>query len=261
MSLFDATIDCDTNFVYKKYRDDISELIAYIEVYLHDLPASIMAIVAELFQTISVCETDDDFSSKPELVSMLDNTTWEVVQYLKKYSVCLFIAKIQEYKKIFRKHKYKGVLMDDKCKFHIVARQMENRLCNTFSNNLRSCYKGNTISTLKELSFKGQLQYLHSKFRIWLRPSFRTLKNEPFLPTSRLSLPRVLNIDFSNAYNDAKDLLEKYQKVFPEVIKNGRKRSWAMSIFVAVSTWIIPIILSISIVLKIIDKLKIFICE
>ena len=261
MSLFDAEINCDTNFVYKKYRDDISELIAYIEVYQHDLPAPIMAIVAELFQTISACETDAEFPNSPGLVSMLDKTTWKVVQSLKKYSVCLFIAKNQEYKKRFHKHKYKGVLMDDGQKFHTVAQQIESRLCKTFSDDLRSCYKGNTVSTLKELSVKERIRYLYSKFKILLCPSFRILKKEPFLPTSRLVLPGILDVDFTNAYNDAKDLLEKYQNVFPKVIKNGRNQSLTMSIFVAISTWIIPIILSIPVVLKIVDKVKVFICE
>lgn len=152
MSLFDTKINCDTDFVYKKYRDDISELIAYIEVYQHDLPEPIMAIMAELFQTIAACETDSNFPDSSELVSMLDKTTWKVVQSLKYYSVCLFIAKIQEYKKIFHKYKYKGILMDDGQKFCTVAQQIESRLCATFSGNLRSYYKGNVISTLKGLS-------------------------------------------------------------------------------------------------------------
>ena len=261
MSLFDPQINCDTNFVYKKYKEEISELIAYIEVYQHDLPASIMAIVAELFQTISVCETDDNFPNSPELVSMLDKTTWKVVQSLRKYSICLFITKIQEYKKIFHKYRYKGVLMDDGRKFHIVAQQIESQLCSTFSNDLKCCYKGNTFSTLKGLSFKEKIQYLYSKIKILLFPCFRIFKKEPFLPTERLVLPSIVDVDFTDTYIGTKDLLEKYQNIFPKVIKNGKNQSFAMSVFVAVSTWIIPIILSIPIVLKIVDKLKAFICE
>ena len=52
MTLPAVKTKCNTHYVYEKYKAEISELIAYIEVYEHDLPAEIMAQTAELFQTI-----------------------------------------------------------------------------------------------------------------------------------------------------------------------------------------------------------------
>lgn len=258
MSLFDAKINCDTQFIYKKYRDDISMLISYIEVYEHDLPSQVTAEMAELFQTISLCEIDESFPNNSELSTLLDNTAWKITQSLKKYCICLFIRKIQEYKKTFHKYKYKGVSIDEQ-NFYQVAHEAEKRLCKTFAEKLRRCYKGKTILTLKELSIREQVLYMVSKFKISLKPSFRLLKKDSFLPTDRLVFTEISNIDFSDTYNDAKDLLEKYEKVFPNVVQKGRNKSLAMSIFSAVTTWIIPIVLIIPVVLKIIDAIKAFI--
>lgn len=263
MNLFTNEISeklCDTNYIYKMYKDIISDLIAYIEVYEHDLPAEIMAQMAELFQTMAICETDESIPMNSELSTMLEQTAWKITQSLYKHSTCLFIKKIYEYRKIFRKFKYKGVFIDGK-KFYQIADDMEREICKLFSQNLKKCYKGKTLITLRNLSFRDCCQYMRSKFVVFFSSSFFILKKEPFLPEERLIAANRAVADFSNVYNMAINLLEKYENVFPLVVKNGRNRSLAMSVFVAVSAWIVPIVLTIPIILKIIATAKMFICK
>ena len=104
MTVQETKIKCGTSHVYEKYRSEISERIAYIEVYEHDFPAEIMAQMAELFQTIVLYETDDDFLNNDKLQCLLEDTFHKVNRYLDKHTTYVILQKIKQYKKIFKKY-------------------------------------------------------------------------------------------------------------------------------------------------------------
>ena len=102
MTLPDVKTKCNTHYVYEKYKAEILELIAYTEVYEHDLPAEIMAQMAELFQTIALCETDNDFESNDRLQQLLEDTFHKMNRCLNKHTIYVILQKIKQYKIIFK---------------------------------------------------------------------------------------------------------------------------------------------------------------
>ena len=50
----------NVQYIYDKYKEVQSEIIAYIEVYDHDLPDVIVNEIVELFQIVAVYETSTD---------------------------------------------------------------------------------------------------------------------------------------------------------------------------------------------------------
>lgn len=125
MTLSAVKTKCNTHYIYEKYKAEISELIAYIEVYEHDLPAEIMARMAELFQTIALCETGNDFESNDTLQQLLEDTFHKINRCLNKHTIYVILQKIKQYKIIFKKYNYKGVYIGEEQKFYKYAEQAE----------------------------------------------------------------------------------------------------------------------------------------
>lgn len=237
---------CNTDLIYNQYKDTISELIAYIEVYEHDLPEDVMAEIAELFQMIAFYETDIQES---DVRNALYITSVKVTQSLYIHAICLFINKIQEYKKVFKKFKYKGVMLD-KINFINVAKSEEQKIVKSFSAKLKLFYKGKIRATLKCLKFRQKLKYLFGYFKVSVIPSLKVFKHEPYIPKNILAVDNLEEENLREVYNETKDLLQKYEKIFPEVISNGANKTLGMSIFLAVTSWIIPIVLLIPMFIK-----------
>jgi len=242
----------DTNLAYIAYKKTISQLIAYVEVYEHDLPSDIMAQTAELFQNIALYELDVDKNTEKSL----EQTTLIITQSLYKHSISLFIKKIREYKKTFKRFKYKGVSVDGR-KFCEMAKESESDICKEFSLKLRKYYKGNTLGTLKDLTAKQKLLYLSSKIALLFPSRFVFFKKEPFLPEDRfIIVEENEDLSLESLYSKTKELLEKYQEVFPSVVGNGTNQTLIMSVFLAISSWIIPALLSIPVIERIICTIK-----
>lgn len=240
MTPLDVKAKCDTNHVYEKYKTEISELIAYVEVYEHDLSAEIMALTAELFQAIALCEVDSNPENNASLHEVLDDTFNKVNRYLNKHTIYVILKKIKQYKKIFKKYNYKGVYIKDGQKFYEYAEQTEAAIVETYYARLDDCYKQATCRKGERLKFKDRCKYRFSKL----------LKKEPCLPTDELT------VDFTDCFLSAKNLLQCYQNVFPKVISNGKKQSPGVSFFNFIVTWLIPLALSIPIIWKIIEYIK-----
>lgn len=238
--------NCNTDYIYSQYKETISELIAYIEVYEHDLPEDVMVEVAELFQMIAFYETDN---KGDEVGRALCDTGVKVMQSLYIHVICLFMSKIQEYKKVFKKFKYKGVMQDGTNFIAIVASE-EGKIVKSFSTKLKLLYKGKVRISLRELNFMQQLKYLSGYFRMMVLPSLKTFVHEPYIPQNILIVDNLEEEDLEEVYIATKGLLCKYESIFPAVISNGAERSLGMSIFLAVTSWIIPIGLLIPVLMK-----------
>ena len=228
--------------IYDIYKNTISDVIANIEVYEHDLPKDVMAEIAEIFQIIASYE-NATVSNKDILWNGINDTCSTVKESLYKHAIFLFIRKIQEYDKIFRQYNYKGVMLGDD-KFTVLARNKKHDICNSLKQELNNCYKGKIIENIRYLRWNKKFEYLKGYMSILL-PGFNIQKKEVYIPTDDLE-----NINLKEIYNDSKQLLRMYQIICPEVIKNGTKISFKGKVFKAVLSWVLPIILGVIAVLK-----------
>lgn len=249
---YDASLlnaqSCDTNTVYKQYKNIISDIIAYIEVYEHDLPGDMMAVIAELFQMLAFYETESQDIQENDKSEALYDTLIEAQQSLCLHAICLLIKKIEEYKKVFRKYKYKGI-MEGSENFAKIVKREEKRLSKIFKNRLNFLYKGKLKTGLKGLSIKEKAKFLFGYLLIQLRPSFKTFKKEPYIPKT-VFINDFKQESLMGIYVDIKILMEEYQKVLPAVISNGTNKPLFISIFIAVTGWFIPIALLIPTIIK-----------
>lgn len=243
---------CNTDIIYNQYKHTISELIAYIEVYEHDLPGEIMAEIAELFQMVACWETETQDMQENDIMSALYNTSVKVTQSLYKHAICLFIKKIHEYKKLFKKFRYKGVMIDNENFVYIVQKE-ERSIVKSFSEKLKLLYRGKMGAALASLTFIQKLKYLFGYLKIVIRPSFGMFKHEPYLPKKILIIDNLEEENLADVYIRTKELLEMYEKVFPKVISNGANRTLGQSIFLAITGWIIPIVLLIPMLIKLFE--------
>lgn len=243
---------CNTDFIYNQYKNTISELIAYIEVYEHDLPEEIMAEIAELFQMVACLETETQDMLENDMMSALYNTSVKVTQSLYKHAICLFVKKIHEYKKLFKKFQYKGVMIDNE-NFVYIAQKEEKEIVKSFSEKLKLLYKGKMGAALGSLTFIQRLKYLFGYLKIAIRPSFGMFRHEPYLPKKILIIDKLEEENLADVYKRTKELLKMYEKAFPKVISNGANRTLGQSIFLAVTGWIIPIVLLIPMLIKLFD--------
>lgn len=241
----------DIKLAYDIYKNTISGLIANIEVYEHDLPREVMAQMAELFQIIASYESEIDESRRGYIWKAVEETQIKVTQYLYKHTTCLFIKKIEEYKKTFHKFNYQGVMCKEE-RFCDIAKASEKEIQKRFVTQLKKCYKTNLLKNIKKEKLRKVFAYIVGYIRICILSSFSKLKNEPYIPINDLKD----EIDLKDVYKTTESLMKKYQEVYPNVINNGRKRSATMEIFWAICTWVIPAIASIPVVLKIINWLK-----
>lgn len=231
----------DINKVYTIYKTTISEIIANIEVYEHDLPKDVMAQISEIFQTIASYENAMQ-GDKQVLWNAINETYSTVIESLYKNAIFLLMRKIHEYDKMFSRYNYKGVMIADN-KFIELARSEKNSISEALHLELKKCYSGKLIENVRNLSWKGKFKYLGGYFYVLTFP--RRYKKEIYIPKDDLE-----NINLKEIYEKAKGLLKLYQKICPEVLKNGAKVSYRDMVAKVVISWMIPIGLGINAVLK-----------
>lgn len=83
---------------YSAYSNDISDLIAKIEVYAHDLPPFIGALVEYLWHMLAVAAVEKDAESQAQIYSAIDKYTVHIINELKFILVDLYLDTISGYK-------------------------------------------------------------------------------------------------------------------------------------------------------------------
>lgn len=255
----------NTQTVYDNYKKVHSELIAYIEVYAHDLPLAVMKQVAELFQTIAVYETRNTSEENEMMPKLLYEADLKITQSLYKTAICLFVKKIEQYKRIFRKYEYQGVVLEEykylneylqNVNFSEFVKEKEKQIACDISERLKTFYKKDTRETLKELTLKETVLYIVGYIGIYTMPTFGFMKYNPFVPINSMLLNDTQSNDLTNVFSQMRALLEMYEFAFESVLQNGAKKSLKSSVFFAVTSWIIPVILGIPVIIKIIEYIK-----
>lgn len=131
------------DIIYNGYKTDISELIANIEVYEHDLPKNVMVQIAELFRVLASYENCSVGNKDTEWNSLCD-TYSTIANRLYCHVIFLFLKKINEYEKLFSRYNYKGVMKDDE-NFVVYANRTKKQIKTSLKNTFREYY-GNDIA-------------------------------------------------------------------------------------------------------------------
>lgn len=253
--------------IYKVYKKIISEMIAYIEVYEHDLPGEVMEEMADLFQVLAIYETCEESSYKMD--NMLYREQHKITQTLYKDAIYVLIKRIDKYKKMFKKYK-KGV-MKGEIRFDKWAGKEETDIVKSFSEKMTLFYKnGVNCPSYSEYCKLSPLQKMIIKsglFKSKMLCKFSSMKRKLDIPIEFLIPPDLALVneenegefelyDLQEVFDKTKKLLEEYEQVAPKVISNGTKQSVSAMIFVAVTGWIIPIVLAIPVVGKILSYFR-----
>lgn len=230
------------DIIYNGYKTDISELIANIEVYEHDLPKEVMVQISEIFRAIASYEHSDS-SEKEDEWNFVQTTYSTVLNHLYVHAIFLFNKKIYDYDKLFRQYNYKGVMIE-KDNFITLSNKAKQELHCSFTKELKKCYKHKVLQNITSNGIIDNIKYLKGYVKVNILSIFMKHKKEPFIPINDYR-----NVNFISIYKDTKKLLYMYQKICPSVIQNGTKKTLQMQCFSAIFSWIVPLILCINVIL------------
>lgn len=248
----------DAENVYKHYKNTLSEVIAYIEVYEHDLPTDVMAQIAELFQAVAIFEDSNNPEEREDVSRLLQQVDLKVTQSLYKHAICLLIKAIKENKRVFRRFKYKGVMLGNKYFFE-VAKEKEQMIVTDFCRKMRQYYKGNTAVGWRTMTMKERMLYCVGYVKVCIARSFLLFKKEPYIPINNLLTDDFDDESLKNVYRETKKLLQMYEMVKPKVIGNGSRQSIGMSVFVAITGWVIPVLLAVPVIMRLVSGVKVLV--
>ena len=233
--------------VYELYRTQISEMIAYIEVYEHDLPPLITGLISEVFTTIAVAE-----SAGEEEVLGLHYLIQTVVQAIRLHAIFVFIHEIGEREKLFKRYKYKGAMIPGE-DIHIFDKiqEMKKIAVSNLTDKLKRYYRRSICSMFSivrdsdsQYGIRDLLIYFKDFAKLYVFK--RLIKwEEPFIPLDFLVIEENESLDLSKEYSDFRQLLSFCENHMSDVINTGPKTSLRSNVFVAVTSWIIPIIIGV----------------
>lgn len=242
MAANNTTLDDNkTNNVYNEYKTTISELIANIEVYEHDLPKEVMVQISEIFRSVSSYENCKSDKKEAEWKA-LHKMYYTVINHLYVHAVFLFLKKINDYDKLFCRYNYEGVMVDDK-NFAVLSKERKKEIYRLFVKELKKCYKGNVLNNLRNNSLKYNIMYLKGYCIINGMALFLKYNKKPTIPVNDYR-----DKNFKEIYQKAKELLELYQEIAPKVIQNGAKKTLKTQVILAIISWIIPVFLCANII-------------
>ena len=95
--------------IYNKYASDISESIAQIEIYAHDLPRQISGLIETIFDMLAIAAAENNEDDNKRWYTYI----WYQVSFLEDllnlYLVDLYVKQVRKYRKIFKKFNHQGV--------------------------------------------------------------------------------------------------------------------------------------------------------
>ncbi len=243
--------------IYYEYKNEIAEIIAYIEVYEHDYPDRPMSQMAELFQCMANYETKDG-DDKSYAKILLDDSFSRIEQYLYIHTIWLILFEIFKYKKVFRHFKYKGVYIekDDKEEnFSCIADEKEEEITTEFSEHLLSHYKANgTYSIFSILASEKSLSQIRNFLKLKRGITFKSFKKEPYIPLEFLNTNNLTEL--KQTFKKAKDLLEYYQKAYSDVVSNGKTISFKSVCFNILANILFPLGMTVITIWNIVNFFK-----
>lgn len=228
--------------IYEFYRTQISDMISYIEVYEHDLPPLITGLISEMFSAIAMASILDK-----EDTDGLDVLIQNAAQAIRLHAIFVFINEIGEREKLFSNYQYKGAMIPE-TNTHIFdeVQKKKKAAIHDFTNKLKRYYRyslKHMFSMVRDADSPYGIMdlfvFLRDYIKLYGCKRFSRWK-EPFIPLDFLAIIEE-DGDLSQDYNNFKELLLFCENHMSDVIITGPKVSFSSSLFVAVTSWIIPI--------------------
>lgn len=233
--------------VYSLYSEQISDMIAYIEVYEHDLPPRITGLIGEMFSTIAVANILDD-----EDPTGLDDLIQSVAQAIRLHAIFVIIREIGEKEYLFNNYQYRGAMIPN-TDLHVYdeVKKMKKAAVHSLADKLKYYYRFSmramvalVLDADSPYGIKDYFKYLIGYSHLYGFKSFNKWK-EPFIPPDFLTPLETTGKDLSDDYCAFKKLLSFCEEHMSDVINTGPKSSLRSRVFVAVTSWIIPIAIGI----------------
>ena len=228
--------------IYDFYRTQISDMISYIEVYEHDLPPLITGLISEIFSAIAMASILDE-----EDLAGLDAFIQNAAQAIRLHAIFVFIHEIGEREKLFSNYQYKGAMIPG-TNIHIYdeVKKKKKTAIHDFTNKLKKYYRY-SLKNMFSMVRDADSSYGIMDFFVYIKDYIKMYEckkfyrwREPFIPLDFLATIEE-GEDLSQDYNNFKELLLFCENHMSDVIITGPKVNMRSSLFVAVTSWIIPI--------------------
>ena len=103
--------------VYKEYDAEISELIAKIEVYAHDLPRQVSGIIESLFVMLTSAASESTDSDELEWYDKIEYQEIFLKNILYVYLIDIYMTRVKKYRKVLRKFNHQTILTEEHIPF------------------------------------------------------------------------------------------------------------------------------------------------
>ena len=208
----DAEVAAQKRDAYSAYKNKISDLIAKVEVYAHDLPFSIHGIIERIVQMHSLAELTEDRDQKIERYKAIIQYEDFLVNILHLMLTNLYVSQIKAYIKILKRFNYKaeGVCEGDSPVLCNVEKNVKHIKClvRQCKKKLKEVY---SISSPQIEMFVGNV------------PAFleKLVDREAEV---RIGSSEEIS-DLKAAVDEAQDTLKRCEKIFPDIVNNGYNES------------------------------------
>ena len=220
--------------IYGTYKNDISDLVAKVEVYAHDLPRQISGVVETIFRLLASASIKNSDKQK-KIYENAYNYEIFLINVLYITLVNLYIEKIKKYRRILKQFKHGGI-------------KNENNVC--FMDETKEKLKEiEEIYNIGKRSFKTI--YKLNEFNLLFFCNRIPKKIEKIFTTDiEVEVDDKIEInELKVSFNLAEKLLKTYETTYGTIIDNGYKATFLRRILNIIPT-ILSFIFAIFTVLK-----------
>ena len=204
--------------VYSKYAKSISALVAKAEVYLHDLPKQVCGLIEMVFRILTTSAVEDKKSDEIALCSASLEYELFLLNTLNALLIECYIKEIKRYRKLFKKFKHKGVILENGISF---MKEINVRLKSAyamFKIGKKKYKRMYSLNFLEYMVMLGKFSKIESKFP-WM---------ERFIPY-QLDVEigmgaEILELD--QCFQKVQDIVDICENNYSTIINNGYDSSF-----------------------------------
>ena len=204
--------------VYSKYSESISGLIAKAEVYLHDLPKQICGLIEMVFRILTTSSVEDEKSDEIKLcVASLEYELF-LLNTLNALLIECYIKEIKRYRKLFKKFKHKGVILENGTSF---MKEVDSQLKSAyvmFKSGKKKYKRLYNLNLLEYMVMLGKFSKIENKFP-WMEHII------PYEFDVKIGIGTEI-LELNQCFQKVQNIIEICEKNYSTIINNGYDSSF-----------------------------------
>ncbi|MBE6534827.1 MAG: hypothetical protein E7678_07705 [Ruminococcaceae bacterium] len=204
--------------VYSKYSETISALVAKAEVYLHDLPKQVCGLIEMVFRILTTSAVEDKKSDEIALCAASLEYELFLLNTLNALLIECYIKEIKRYRKLFKKFKHKGVILENGTSFMKEINVQLKSACAMFKIGKKKYKRMYSLNFLEYMVMLGKFSKIENKFS-WM---------ERFIPY-RLDVEIGIGAEISEldqCFQKVQGIVDICENNYSTIINNGYDSSF-----------------------------------